>query len=72
MSKWAVVKNGVVVNIVLWDGENDWEPEDGQIAVPIPPPVDNEQEAGIGWSYSDGTFIAPPEPEEAKQSDSQG
>ena len=43
-----------------------------QIAVPIPTPVDNDQEAGIGWNYSDGTFIAPSEPEEAKQSDSQG
>lgn len=61
MSKWAVVKNGVVVNIVLWDGENDWGPEDGQIAVPIPTPVDNEQEAGIGWGYHDSNLYKPSE-----------
>jgi hypothetical protein len=49
----------VVVNVVVWDGLPPWAPEYGQIAVVIP----EGSNAGIGWTYVDGEFIAPPEPE---------
>lgn len=45
-----------VVNVMVWDGENDWQPPEGHQAVPL-------TEGGIGWSYIDGQFIPPSEPE---------
>lgn len=27
--RFAVVENGIVVNVVLWDGETDWQPPEG-------------------------------------------
>jgi len=53
---YAVVDgNGVVVNVVLWDGISQWGPPAGHIAVPL-------KEGGIGWSYTKGKFVPPPEP----------
>lgn len=43
-----------VINTSLWDGVTDWSPGEGLIAVEAPEGV------GIGWSYIDGQFIAPP------------
>ena len=55
---YALVDNtGLVVNIIIWDGESDWQPPEGLIAVPL------TDGAAIGWSYVEGEFIAPPEPE---------
>ena len=58
MNTYAIIDTAttVVVNIVIWDGQPPWEPEDGQIAVLIP----EGSSAGIGWTYVDGEFIAPP------------
>lgn len=55
-NQYAVVVNDMVTNIVLWDGMAEWEPDEG-VAVPL---ADN---ANIGWSYVDGKFSPPPEPE---------
>ncbi|HCB1432775.1 TPA: tail fiber assembly protein [Citrobacter braakii] len=53
MSKtYAVIKNNTVVNVVLWDGESEWSPDNGVAIL-----ADNG--VGIGWSYSDGVFTAP-------------
>jgi hypothetical protein len=59
MKTYALIDTAttVVVNIVAWDGQPPWEPGDGQIAVVIP----KNSSAGIGWTYVDGEFIAPPE-----------
>lgn len=54
MMRYAIVKDGVVVNVILWDGEDDYAP-DG-LAV-------QSDEAGIGWTY-DGELHAPEPPEE--------
>jgi hypothetical protein len=60
MNTYAVIDTTTtVINIVIWDGQPPWEPGDGQIAVVIP----ENSSAGIGWTYVDGGFIAPPEPE---------
>ncbi|MFW5401370.1 tail fiber assembly protein [Yersinia sp. 1252 StPb PI] len=56
MNKYAVVLNGVVINIVVWDGVTEWQPNEGEAIVAT-------DEIGIGWYYADGTFTAPPEPE---------
>ncbi|MDW3779162.1 hypothetical protein QWU01_20355 [Kluyvera cryocrescens] len=50
---YAVVEDNIVTNIVMWDGAEEWEPEKGE-AFPAPSNV------GIGWSYVDGEYIAPP------------
>ncbi|WP_154825883.1 tail fiber assembly protein [Enterobacter hormaechei] len=55
-NNYAIVINGIVANIIVWDGVNDWKPSEGEV-IPL---SDN---AGIGWGYSDGKFSPPPEPE---------
>ena len=64
MKIWAVIEKGVVANTILWDGENEWTPGEHQVVVEIPGVPDGEQHVGIGWEYSDGVFIPPPEQEE--------
>lgn len=47
----AIIQDGIVINVVIAD-----DPERvGGIACP--------DDVGIGWSYSDGTFTAPPAPD---------
>ena len=53
---YAVVNNGVVVNIAVWDGESEWEPTDG-IAVLA------EEGVGIGWLYDGEKIIKPADTE---------
>ena len=58
---FAVIEAGIVVNVVIWDGETEW-PHEGE-AVLIP----KNSSAGIGWDYIDGEFIdnrPQPEPEQ--------
>lgn len=57
----AVIEDGAVVNTILWDGESGWAPDDNQTVVEIADVPEGEQHAGIGWKYTDGVFIPPPE-----------
>lgn len=52
---YAVVKDGVVINMVVWDGVTEWQPSEG-FAVPAPDYV------GIGWKYEEEKFIDPNAP----------
>ena len=45
-----------VVNVIEWDGETPWHPPADHIAIPL-------IEGGIGWTFADGQFIPPAEPE---------
>jgi hypothetical protein len=55
-STYALVQNGTVVNLILWDGDADtWQAPEEQIAVLVPPDVP----AAIGWVYADGVLSAP-------------
>ena len=57
--RYAVVKDGQVINVILWDGETEYTPdEDCEIVLaPI--------EVAIGWSYSAGDWSEPePTPSE--------
>lgn len=53
--QYAVVENssGIVVDVVVWDGEQEWSPPEGCDAI-------QSDMACIGWFYSDGAFAAPP------------
>ncbi|STW99160.1 Uncharacterised protein [Kluyvera ascorbata] len=61
MKNWAIIENGVVINAILWDGQSSWEPSEGQSVVELPMAEDGSPSPGIGWTYSGGMFIAPPE-----------
>lgn len=52
---YAVVKDGIVINMAVWDGVTEWQPAEG-FAVPAPDYV------GIGWKYEDEKFIDPNAP----------
>ncbi len=53
---FAVVdSDGVIVNMVVWDGESEWAPPEGTTAIDA-----GESGCGIGWTYKDGVFSAPP------------
>jgi hypothetical protein len=59
---YAIIRNSVVVNIVIWDHEQ-WVPPEGTQAVAILP---NEW-CSIGYSYDPNAsprFVAPPIPPE--------
>ncbi|EKS6745954.1 tail fiber assembly protein [Enterobacter kobei] len=56
MQNYALIKNGVVENVVIWDGEGDIF--DDYTAVKL-----DGLTAGIGWTYDGEQFTAPPEPE---------
>lgn len=57
MKNYALVENGVVVNVIVWDGQSSWQPPDGQTAVLVP----DDAYAGIGSTYSNGAFGEPPQ-----------
>ena len=54
--KKAIINNGIVDNIIEWDGSSEFNAE-GVL-------VEADANAYIGGVYSDGAFVArPPEPE---------
>jgi len=59
MNTYAIIDaTNTVINVVAWDGLPPWTPPQDCIAVVIP----DGSNAGIGWTYANGEFIAPPEP----------
>ncbi|MCK2636917.1 tail fiber assembly protein, partial [Escherichia coli] len=52
--------NGMVVNVIVWDGEAEFTVPDNQQLINI---SDISEQPGIGWVYSDEGFTAPPTPE---------
>jgi len=62
VSNWAMILNGIVDNVCLWDGDtNTWQPPAGYLMEPIPDP--NTDGVGIGWGWDGTNFVAPPQPE---------
>ncbi|WP_284001211.1 tail fiber assembly protein [Cronobacter malonaticus] len=56
---YAVIMNGVVVNIIVWNGEGDLDIEGEVVQV-----VDR---GGIGWTYDGKKFIPPVPPEKTHE-----
>lgn len=52
-NNYALVENGVVVNLILWDGVAEFDPSPA-IAVKVNTPI------SLGWLYDGKKFIAPP------------
>ena len=61
MSNYALIKNGVVENIVVWDGNGDLFSDYLVIK------LNDDTVAAPGWSYDGKSFIAPPEPEKSHE-----
>ena len=59
-TSYAVIENGMVVNVIVWDGEAEFTVPDNQQLINI---SDISEQPGIGWAYSDGVFTAPLPPE---------
>lgn len=52
----AMIINGIVVNLAVWDGITPWNPGDEYTLVDI---MDNSNGVGIGWSYGGDGFMDP-------------
>lgn len=55
MATYALIKDGQVVNTVLWDGEGDIFEDYETVKI-------DGQGVGIGWTYDGKKFTAPPQP----------
>jgi hypothetical protein len=47
MNRYAIVLDGVVSNIIVWDGVAVWSPPVGSVVVAL----DADQPCDIGWTY---------------------
>ena len=61
MSKFAIIQDGLVVNMVEWEEDSEWEAPEGCTVFEAPETV------GIGWSVVDNEWVAPPAPDPAPQ-----
>ena len=52
---FAIVINGVVENIIVWDGQSLYELSNDAVEIP------EGETAWIGLGYSEGVFEQPPE-----------
>ena len=56
MIRYAMIRNGAVENVVLWDGVSEWTPDDDFDVIDCPP------EVGPGWRHGADGFVSPEEP----------
>ncbi|ESA29119.1 hypothetical protein L912_1358 [Escherichia coli SCD1] len=57
---YAVVEDGMVINVVVWDGKSTWKPDAG-IAILTDGMV------SIGWRYDGKAFNPPPLPQKSRE-----
>lgn len=52
--RYAMIKDGIVQNISLWDGDTTkWTPPEDMLVIPAPDHV------GVGWGYDGSAWTAP-------------
>jgi hypothetical protein len=60
--RYAMIRDGVVENVSLWDGDlNRWQPPEGIVCIPAPDHI------GIGWSWDGSNWIEPVIPEQTEE-----
>lgn len=59
-SIYAIVKDGIVTNLAVWDGKTKWKPNGGGELIEV------KSDVGIGWTYSNNKFM-PPVDEESNE-----
>ena len=57
MKTWAVIKNGVVVDVIAWDGQEPFTPPQDTELVEFD--VDGVNPPGREWTYDGQKFIPP-------------
>lgn len=65
MSKtYAVIENGMVINVIVWDGKASmvWGGDHLAIQILQSGTGTSAPTPGIGWSYANGVFTPPPSP----------
>jgi len=55
--RYAIIKDGVVVNVILWDGQAEWQPPEGATLVNVDDII-----FGPGYLYDGETFTDPSPP----------
>lgn len=65
-NKYAIIENNLIVNVTIASAEF----AQSQGWVEMPEYVDGKA-VGIGWFYSDGVFLSPPEPDYSAQNKAQ-
>lgn len=58
MNSYAIIEDGNVVNVILWDGLVEWTPPPGATVRQVPDGV----ACGPGYTFDGANFIAPPAP----------
>lgn len=56
--RWAMARNGLVENVVIWDGVTEWDYGDFEVFE-----LEEGSVVGIGWVLVDGVWSAPVQPE---------
>lgn len=51
--KYTIVENGVVSNVILWDGEEAYLPPEGCQLCEV------DEEVSIGWTMENGVLVPP-------------
>jgi len=57
--RWGIVQDGVVTQVIAWDGVVAYAPPAGSVLV-------QHDRVNVGWTYVDGELVEPepvPEPE---------
>jgi hypothetical protein len=60
VSRYAIVCDGQVVNVCLWDGVTDWTPDEGCTVHKLP----DDSPVGPGWTRSGNNRWVAPAPAE--------
>ena len=53
--KYAMVEKSLVLNVILWNGDNDWTPPAGITMVSLA----DDSLVAPGWTYDGKQFISP-------------
>ncbi|WP_312630942.1 tail fiber assembly protein [Pantoea piersonii] len=69
MGNWALIKDGVVINTILWDGQelSPMAIDEGVLAIELK----EDQAVSTGYSYGEGSFTPPQPTEEELQAQKQ-
>jgi hypothetical protein len=54
----TVSSDGVITNVILWDGESEWTPPENATVVAL----EDGSSVSIGWTYDGSNFTAPSPP----------
>ena len=55
---YAIIVDGVVVNVIVWDGDAPFTADGSLVLIPDDVP------AGIDWTWDGSNFTAPPVPQD--------